>query len=449
MQHLRYSPYIKPLFGVLDGIILLGTVMLFNREKQLFLEYQMIIYIVLICIWGLLSTRTRIYQVSRTITFTKYLERLSYQLIFLGISLFLISKITLRENEFHLFSTSILFCFSIVFLVSKSILFFSIKWLRTKGFNRRNVMFLSYSDGALLLNDRLSKRKDYGFHIFEFTGTPTLENLADFWKSNGIDLIYIPMKHHFDQTFITELLDTAEKMHVKTAIIPDILLEQFSEYEISYTESQPILKKINIPLKSYPNAIIKRGFDIIFSVLFLSLIGIWLFPLIAIFIKKDSPGKVFFLQERYGKNRKIFRCIKFRTMVENGDSSTKTTLAGDKRITKIGKFLRRTSLDETPQFLNVLLGEMSIVGPRPHMLVVDDYYKTIIERYNFRNKIRPGITGLSQITGLRGESDNMLLEMQKRILSDTFYIRNWTLSIDLIIIVKTIFVLIKGDTKAF
>jgi putative colanic acid biosynthesis UDP-glucose lipid carrier transferase len=135
-------------------------------------------------------------------------------------------------------------------------------------------------------------------------------------------------------------------------------------------------------------------------------------------------------------------------MVENSESCTKTTSKNDKRITKFGHFLRKTSLDELPQFLNVLRGEMSIVGPRPHMILVDDYYKPKIGKYP-RSLVKPGITGLAQVNGLRGENGNMDIEMKKRILADAYYVKNWSIILDLVIIIRTIFLLIKGDKKAF
>lgn len=135
-------------------------------------------------------------------------------------------------------------------------------------------------------------------------------------------------------------------------------------------------------------------------------------------------------------------------MVVNEDSSKKTTEENDVRITAIGKFLRKTSLDEMPQFINVLKGEMSVVGPRPHMLAVDDFYKPKIGRYTLRSHAYPGITGLAQIKGLRGDSGNVEMEMNKRILADSFYIRNWSFVMDLAIILKTIVLVIKGDKKA-
>ena len=157
----------------------------------------------------------------------------------------------------------------------------------------------------------------------------------------------------------------------------------------------------------------------------------------------------FLNKKRYGYHDEVFECIKFRTMVENEESSTKTTSKDDYRITKFGKFLRKTSLDETPQFINVLLGNMSVVGPRPHMLLVDDYYKPKIGRYSIRSHVKPGITGLAQVSGLRGDNGNdMEIEMKKRILADTFYIKNWSIILDLVIILKTLFLLLKGDKNA-
>ena len=136
-------------------------------------------------------------------------------------------------------------------------------------------------------------------------------------------------------------------------------------------------------------------------------------------------------------------------MVKNDDCETKTTEVNDKRITKVGRFLRRTSLDETPQFFNVLMGDMSIVGPRPHMLSVDDHYRTFIDRYHIRSHVKPGITGLAQIRGFRGDAGNTNIEMQKRILADAFYVNNWSIALDGVIILKTIVLLLKGDKKAY
>ncbi|WP_449400384.1 sugar transferase [Chryseobacterium wanjuense] len=162
------------------------------------------------------------------------------------------------------------------------------------------------------------------------------------------------------------------------------------------------------------------------------------------FIKRP----VFFIQKRYGFHEEVFDCIKFRTMIVNNESSTKTTSENDSRITRIGKFLRKTSLDEMPQFLNVLKGEMSIAPPRPHMLAVDNYYKPKIGRYSLRSMVSPGITGLAQVNGLRGDAGDVEVEMNKRVLADAFYVRNWSFVLDLVIILKTVLLVIAGDKNA-
>lgn len=135
-------------------------------------------------------------------------------------------------------------------------------------------------------------------------------------------------------------------------------------------------------------------------------------------------------------------------MYVNGDSATKTTAKNDRRITKIGKILRKTSLDEMPQFFNVLLGDMSVVGPRPHMILVDNLYKPKIRRYALRSLVKPGITGLAQVNGLRGDKGNMDLEMKRRVLADSFYVKNWSFMLDLVIIFKTLVLLVEGDKNA-
>ena len=156
-----------------------------------------------------------------------------------------------------------------------------------------------------------------------------------------------------------------------------------------------------------------------------------------------------YIEERYFQfHDEVFECLKFRTMIENEESATKTTSQNDSRITKIGRFLRKTSLDEMPQFINVLRGDMSVVGPRPHMLLIDDFYKAKIGRYSVRSLVKPGITGLAQVSGLRGDTGEMEIEMKKRILADSFYVKNWSLTLDIVIILKTILLVIKGDQKA-
>lgn len=310
-------------------------------------------------------------------------------------------------------------------------------------------MFLGSGTSLNLLKDIFEERKDYGYKIFDFNDeNDSIEALRNFWVKNGIHTLFISSENELNKSFERAVFDEAEKYKVAINIIPDINQNDFFTYELGYVETQPILTPIKFPLDFTSNYLIKRIFDVVFSLLFLILIGSWLFPIIAILVKSSSKGPILFKQQRYGYNDEVFNVLKFRTMYVNDLSSTKTTEKNDERITPLGKFLRRTSLDEIPQFINVLLGEMSVVGPRPHMLLVDDYYKRKIDRYTLRSKVKPGVTGLSQVNGLRGDKDDMELEMKKRILSDSFYVKNWSFSLDLIIILKTLILLVEGDKNA-
>lgn len=406
--------------------------------------------LIFILFWILLSGRTKLYSIPRNLTYTLYLERLVLHIFIFIFGVILIAKISnneyLKQDRF-LIAAGMLICLFFV----KSVVFFTLKYIRTQGINHRNVMFLAENPSSDVLRNIFSERKDYGFKIFELPKKDehNLQEIIEFWKTNGIHTLYLPSEYsQLEHDFERELFHQAEKHKVRISLIPNIVQNNFFRYDLGYIETQPILSQTKFPLDYLTNFIIKRTFDILFSLIILIFICSWLFPLIAIFIRLDSKGPIFFLQKRYGFHDEVFNCIKFRTMKKNGHSTTKTTEQNDDRITKFGKFLRKTSLDEMPQFINVLKGEMSVVGPRPHMLLVDDYYKLKIGRYSVRSHVKPGVTGLAQVNGLRGDVGDMHLGMQKRILADTFYVKNWSFVLDLVIILKTIFLMIKGDKAA-
>ena len=454
MQRIRYSRYFKTAIIILDIFIVASVFIFFFLTKHSFeiakakTEQNVLALLLLTFFWILLSGRTKLYSIPRNLTYTLYVERIVTHifLFLLGIVLFAKASdnIFLQYEMYWIAFTLFAILFSI-----KSLIFFSLKFFRAKGGNFRNVMFLGDNDSSFILKNIINNRKDYGYKLYDYQqDTININQLKDFWHKNGIHTIFLPADHNLDKNFEKEIIEEAENNKVKVALIPSIIRNEFFEYDLGYIETQPILFPSKFPLSYYSNASIKRAFDVLFSLLTLIFIGTWLFPIIAILIKLDSKGSVFFIQKRYGFHDEVFNCIKFRTMVENKDCSTKTTSENDVRITKIGKFLRKTSLDEMPQFFNVLLGQMSVVGPRPHMLLIDDYYKEKIGRYAVRSLVKPGITGLAQVSGLRGDTGDMDVQMKKRILADSFYVKNWSLTLDLIIISKTIFLIIKGDKKA-
>lgn len=192
----------------------------------------------------------------------------------------------------------------------------------------------------------------------------------------------------------------------------------------------------------------KRGLDIVLSLLIVILVCSWLFPLIALMIKSTSKGPVLFKQLRHGRNNVPFYCFKFRTMIVNDESDTKQATRNDPRITKVGAVLRKTSLDELPQFLNVLMGEMSIVGPRPHAIPMNDKFSEGIDNFMFRHAVKPGITGLAQSKGFRGETIDFY-DIYSRCKLDLFYIKNWSLLLDIKIMVWTFASLLLSNKKAY
>ncbi|MCU7614698.1 exopolysaccharide biosynthesis polyprenyl glycosylphosphotransferase [Chryseobacterium sp. GMJ5] len=455
MQRIRYSRYLKSIIILLDLLVIASIFIFFSVSRNQYSIYDQEVWyqnsfplLLLIFFWILLSGRTKIYNIARNITYILFIERIIIHFLLFLIGLLLIRKVS--NNQFFSSELSVLSIYLLFFIIlSKSLIYFAIKYIRTLGINHRNVMFIFENNSTQVLKNTLIERKDFGYKIFSYEGSELdSEELAKFWKKNGIHTLFIPTENSFSEKIQDEIFRLAEAHKVHISLIPNITQNSYFFYDLGYIQTQPVLNQVKYPLDYYSNFIIKRTFDILFSILVLVLICSWLFPIIAFLIKRSSKGPVFFIQKRYGFHEEVFKCIKFRTMVVNKESSSKTTSENDERITKIGQFLRKTSLDEMPQFINVLKGEMSVVGPRPHMLAVDNYYKPKIGRYSLRSLVNPGITGLAQVNGLRGDSGNVEVEMNKRILADAFYVRNWSFVLDMVIILKTIWLVLRGDKKA-
>ena len=210
----------------------------------------------------------------------------------------------------------------------------------------------------------------------------------------------------------------------------------------------PIISVRTEPLENLLNRSFKRLFDCVFSLFIILFVFSWLFPILAILIKLESRGPVFFVQVRSGRDNHPFKCYKFRSMRVNKDADHKQATRNDQRITRIGAFLRRTSLDELPQFFNVLIGNMSVVGPRPHMIKHTDQYSQLIDRFMVRHFLKPGITGWAQVNGLRGETKTVDA-MLKRVEADVWYLENWSFLLDLKIVFLTVRKSLNGDENAF
>jgi putative colanic acid biosynthesis UDP-glucose lipid carrier transferase len=231
-----------------------------------------------------------------------------------------------------------------------------------------------------------------------------------------------------------ELKESYKQAYFDTAKHPSVVVTEAIPFSIVSIRKSPLIKKHNV--------IVKRMLDLIISAIVTVLLLSWLLPILALLIKMDSRGPIFFVQKRNKKNGKFFYCLKLRTMIVNTDADTLTAVINDHRITTLGKFLRKSHLDELPQFINVLLGDMSLIGPRPHMFIENIKYKAMFNSYHQRQAVKPGITGLAQSLGYHGPITDRC-QLEKKIEYDLFYINNWTLLLDVKILVKTINVIYK------
>ncbi len=314
------------------------------------------------------------------------------------------------------------------------------KWYRLQGYNFRRVVIVGMDEAASELIDFFSKHPEHGYRYkgcFDEKNEEgfRLADVESYVQKNNIDEIYCSLTV-LSNDQIGKLVDFSENNLIRINFLSKFKIFNYHKLKIDFYDDIPVLIFRKIPLDDVLNFSIKRAFDIVFSSLVIFLILSWLLPLLALLIKLDSPGPVFFRQIRSGINNKTFWCYKLRSMRINRDAHSKQATRNDSRITRIGRFLRKTSMDELPQFFNALYGNMSVVGPRPHMVKHTEQYSKIVDKYMVRHFIKPGITGLSQIRGFRGETEDPSL-MKARVRIDIFYIENWSFVLDLRIILET------------
>ncbi len=332
--------------------------------------------------------------------------------------------------------------------------------LRKKGKSIRSLIIIGAEDIGRNFKKTIIDNPDFGYSFIGFLDDNKIESdiigrVSDLEKvinEKNIDEVVIALQNESTQK-LEEIIRTCNINAVKIHIIPDYFKFLSSRFQVSSIGNFPIITARDEPLEEVNKRFIKRSFDIVFSFLVIILVLSWMFPIIAVLIKLNSRGPVLFIQERIGAKNEKFKFFKFRTMKvdENKSKEFKPVVAGDKRVTKVGGFLRRTSIDELPQFINVLIGDMSVVGPRPHAIPYQNMYLKVFEEIKLRHNVKPGITGWAQINGLRGDVEDKELNRQRtiqRIKYDLWYIENWSMKLDIQIILITIWQAIKGDTHA-
>jgi putative colanic acid biosynthesis UDP-glucose lipid carrier transferase len=403
-------------------------------------------------LWLVLSFLINPYKFSRVSPFLKII-RIHTSFIFTYF-LCIVSALFLYNSDFnpsHIvaligITTGLLLLWRLFFI-------YLTKTIINKKLNFKNVVIVGYGDLAFDMRNFFRFHPEHGYRFlgyFDQTAkgrdVQNVEQLNDFCKSNNVQEIYCCLPY-MDNNLVKQLTDFGLSNLIKVKLIIDYKGVFGRGLNLERYDQIPVLRVAAVPLDERYNQIIKRVFDIAFSgMVFLTVLS-WLIPIIALFIKVDSKGPVFFRQKRAGKDNKPFDCMKFRTMHVHGEEFKQAT-KNDPRVTAVGKFLRKTSLDELPQFINVLMGQMSIIGPRPHPIKLNEQFSPRIEKFMARQYVKPGITGLAQAKGFRGETQTEL-SMKGRVKLDRFYIENWSFLLDLKIIVATVVSLAKGDQQAY
>ena len=318
----------------------------------------------------------------------------------------------------------------------------------------RNVVIVGQGNSAKALLKFFGSKKAHGyqlkgvFNISNQADALEIDEIKNYCIEEEIEEIYFA-ENTENQNLIQDFSKFADQNFIYLRITTDnqVVTDKAQDVNTYYFNDVPVMSVRKEPLASRFNQGLKRAFDIVFSLGVLAILIPFVFPIIALAIRLESRGPIFFKQNRPGKKNKLFKCWKFRSMTVNNSGEQQAT-KNDKRITKVGAFLRKTSLDELPQFINVLLGDMSVVGPRPNMVKQLEYYSTVIDNYSFRHFVTPGITGLAQVNGFRGETQTIDL-MEKRVEYDIKYMQTWSFWLDIKIIFLTGYNIVKGEENAY
>lgn len=446
---------------IISITFLISNYIIYNLSPYNFPESIFVVLMILIISWFFSSIITFLYDEFRYRNFVYEILGIFKNVFIQSFTLLLI--ILLFDNTI---SQKLIFIFPTVLfpslLIEKQILRLLLSYIRKKGRNLRNIIIVGINDYTIKLYHQMRKFKDFGYNALGFIGDATNanNNIPVLASSNNIQDILISRKIH-DVIVSIPSIDK-EKAEYITSICENnnvniiVMHEHFDIFLGSYSSkfiSNPFMSLRQDKINELHWRIFKRIFDIFFSLCFILFVFSWLYPIIALIIKLESKGSILFKQQRNGKDNRSFYIYKFRTMHSESkdldeNNNFKQAIKNDPRLTRIGAWLRKTSIDELPQFINVLKGEMSIIGPRPHPFHLNSYYINLIPNYNLRHIIKPGITGWAQIKGFRGPTHQHEL-MQKRIEHDLWYLNNWSFTLDIKIVIISVWLMLRGDKNAF
>lgn len=414
--------------------------------------------------WYISSSFSRLYADRRS---NKYSEEIVFIIYTMILFTILLSSASFFLNIFfHFNSYLFLYFLSIQFVILTITKYVIRKYIHSAFFQGKlfdNIIIVGSTASALDLYETINKYYYYGYkcigfldnHITKLNGClymGKVDNLGNALKENIVDEVVIALPHTQNDQ-IQKCIQICDYYATKVRLIPDLDQYASSSIQVNNIGLVPVINVRSLPLDKQENRLLKRLFDIAFSLAFFLILGFWLLPLIALIIKLTSKGPAIFKQERWGLNNEKIICYKFRTMVAESTDIDKhgfyhQASRNDSRITTVGYYLRKTNMDELPQFWNVLLGNMSVVGPRPHPTPLNLESMHTVENYMLRHVVKPGISGWAQVNGCRGET-RVHGSMQKRVNFDLYYIHRWTFWLDNQIILQTVINIIRGDQNAY
>jgi len=446
MRITKFNVLFPLLFLICDVIVLYFVTLLMHYLT--FSEWTFHNNLIMIA-WVMIVIYNKSYNIGRGVSYLVTLEN-ALKSIFVLLALISFANLFFNVYEFsiiNLLTGILIFTFSVI--IYRLMVHGLLDIYRTYGGNIKNIAIIGYDKKGINLYNTILNNPHLGYRskgVFYKKSKskydiPYMGKISDF--INGIE--------NYSEAYISdeipnkvkkEIIQECDLNLVKVRILPELVNYQFKNFFISKLIDIPVIEINELPLDKLYNRVLKRIFDIVISSFVIVFILSWLIPLFGLIIKLQSKGPILFTQSRNGENGIPFKCFKFRSMIINKQSDKVFADHNDKRLTKFGRFIRITALDELPQFINVFTGDMSIIGPRPHPILLNKEYERKIEKFNKRHQFKPGITGLAQINGFRGKIKTHS-DMNSRVKLDRYYFKNWSFYFDLKIFFSTMFKMIR------
>ena len=445
----NYSNLIIPISFSIDISVLIVLSMIVLPTDYNILYF----YIFIILSWTVLSINLSYYKVYRFIKPYSILTKNTKQFLYFLVLCYAFSGFYFNNVKSFRIANYILYAFCVI-LILDLVKYLLLKlYRRYFGGNYLSIILFGKGENIKKLYFLLKQNPEYGYNIFDYyediEGFKTEDEFSKLFENiskKDIKEVYISLEQT-PKEFIKKTKSLAERYLMDLKFVPENKDLLSYDYKIDYYTDIPVFNPQKTFMQDPVSAGFKRFFDIAFSLTVIVFLLSWLIPIMALLIKLESKGPVFFKQSRPGFDEQEFFCFKFRSMKLN-QTTEKEASRNDPRVTRIGKFIRKTSIDELPQFFNVLMGDMSIVGPRPHLWTQNKVYGKKIDRYMVRHYVKPGITGLAQVKGYRGEIETDI-DMINRINYDVYYIENWSFLLDVKIIFQTVINIFQGEEKAY